>query len=200
MRGTILEGIDVVILRHAELAAQAVGDSHTAPFTMTIRSIAFLVLVALVIAAIYQLVYYYPLLPDRVASHFGAGGEADGWSDKKSFTMLIGAVLALLVGTFLGIVILLEKFPLMINLPHRDYWLTSPQREQTMAALSSRLLWMGNVTLAFLLFTVQRSIDANLNPPANLGAGFVVALVIYFMVILGLTIEMVVRFRRPGES
>jgi uncharacterized membrane protein len=28
---------------------------------------------------------YYPHLPDRVASHFGAGGVPDGWMSKAAF-------------------------------------------------------------------------------------------------------------------
>lgn len=35
-----------------------------------------------------QVVVYYPRLPDRVASHFGAGGVADGWMDKPAFAVV----------------------------------------------------------------------------------------------------------------
>ena len=168
---------------------------------MTTRSIAFLVFLALVVTAVYQLVHYYPLLPDRVASHFGAGGEADGWTSKRNFTVLLGAVQMLMVSTFLGIIFLLEKAPAsLINIPNREYWLAPPQRQQTLAILTSRLLWMGNATLAFLIFTVHRAIDANLNPPASLGADFSMAMLIYILVILTLTIEIALRFRRPGKT
>ena len=45
----------------------------------------------LVMVAALQTIYYYSKLPARIASHFGAGGVADGWSSTSHCSLLIGS-------------------------------------------------------------------------------------------------------------
>ncbi len=39
----------------------------------------------LIVPAFYQYAYFAPLLPERIASHFDAVSQADGWSSKAEF-------------------------------------------------------------------------------------------------------------------
>lgn len=62
-------------------------------------------------------------LPERIASHVGASGQANGWMSKGgyrtfmlAFTVLVPAATVWLVGWLPRIA------PTMVNLPNRDYW------------------------------------------------------------------------------
>ena len=48
---------------------------------------------AIVLAAIAQCVHDFPLLPDRLASHFGASGIPNGWMTKSQFFITFAIVL-----------------------------------------------------------------------------------------------------------
>ena len=47
----------------------------------------------IVLAAIAQCVHDFPLLPDRLASHFGASGMPNGWMTKSQFFITFAIVL-----------------------------------------------------------------------------------------------------------
>ncbi|HPZ97428.1 MAG TPA: DUF1648 domain-containing protein, partial [Phycisphaerae bacterium] len=49
-----------------------------------------------------ELAVYYPRLPDRVASHFGASGEPDGWQSKQAFTTFTIAFPIVLAALMIG--------------------------------------------------------------------------------------------------
>jgi uncharacterized membrane protein len=45
-------------------------------------------------------VYYLPLLPERMAIHFGANDAANGWSSKSSFLSTMVVTIASIGGLF----------------------------------------------------------------------------------------------------
>lgn len=63
-------------------------------------------------------------LPQRVATHFGAGGAANGWMPRNGCTwtmLVVRTVLPLLLfGALRQLPMCAERY---VNLPHRDYWL-----------------------------------------------------------------------------
>lgn len=71
-------------------------------------------------------------LPERIATHFGAGGLPNGF-------MTGGTYLAFMAGVAVGIPTLLSaiigaaihRSPGSINIPHRDHWLAPAEREAT---------------------------------------------------------------------
>ena len=48
---------------------------------------------AIVFAAIVQAGHDFPLLPNRLASHFDAAGAPNGWMDKSQFFMIYAVML-----------------------------------------------------------------------------------------------------------
>jgi hypothetical protein len=102
-----------------------------------------------------QVAYYYPLLPDRVTSHFGASGQPDAWSSKESFVKIY-----LIVVAFIAV---LRKTPTsMINLPNKDYWLSPECAEETIDVLWRQFLWFGSATLLLLLDIFHQSFRVHL--------------------------------------
>lgn len=47
-----------------------------------------------------QIVYYYPNLPENVASHFNGSGEPAGWMSRQNFVIFEGVLL--LIKSFVG--------------------------------------------------------------------------------------------------
>src|ERR1700680_775768 len=96
--------------------------------------IAFLLLCLLVIG---EAVYYLPMLPDRLATHFDRSGHANGWTDKATFTRniaVVAAIIAIIFGLAMGLAGWMNRIPEgLINLPNKNYWLGAERREATFA-------------------------------------------------------------------
>jgi uncharacterized membrane protein len=151
---------------------------------MTSRIVASLVLAAVLIGAAAQGFYYYPLLPPRVASHFGAGGEPDGWTTRGAFMATYAGTLLFTAGMMAGLAVLVPRLPMsMVNVPHKPYWSAPEHRGRLASLVGSFLLWMGAVTVLFLAALMQRVFAANLRPPPRLGEEIWWMLVVYFAVV-----------------
>lgn len=132
-----------------------------------------LAILLLLVLAFLQYVYFAPLLPERVASHFDAAGQADGWSSKTEFFAANLAFVAGMALLFLGVTTWLARIPpAWINLPHKDYWLAPERRAATMETIQRQMEWLAAATVALLLGIAQLTIQANLNTNgARLGYG-----------------------------
>jgi uncharacterized membrane protein len=131
----------------------------------------FFTLLILALLAILQAVFYYPQLPDTVASHFGAHGEANGWSSKQTFFVIYFFALTLVVGIFLLLPALLRRLPIsIINLPNKEYWLAPERREKTLLFLKDQMNRLGVATLSLLIATIHLAIQANLRPTKQMSA------------------------------
>jgi uncharacterized membrane protein len=123
-----------------------------------------LILVFLIFIAALQIMYYYPLLPQTVASHFDGAGNPNGCSSKKQ---LIGIYLMIIVTmslSYLGLPLLLRYIPVsLINFPKKEYWLAPERKEDTLLFFAEKMLMFGNATTLFLILTFQLTFEANLN-------------------------------------
>ncbi|HEX4885934.1 MAG TPA: DUF1648 domain-containing protein [Casimicrobiaceae bacterium] len=142
-------------------------------------------------------------LPPRVATHFGAGGMANGWMAREgyvAFALLLQLVLPVML--FLGVGWLPGRLGRFTNLPHREYWLAPPQRPVTLGWLRGLGATMG-CAMALLASGLHAAIlDANARTPPRLDEPlFLAGLVAFGVVIVGCVIAMHRRFRRaPREG
>ena len=144
--------------------------------------------------------YYYPLLPDRVASHFGPDGRADGWMAKDAFIALNIGVVAFTVTLNAVLAKILARVPNeLINLPNREYLLAPERRAESLAAMQDQLHGMNAATAALLVFVFQCVYQANLKPDPRLEGPFLPVLAIYFVYVAIWTIGLYRRFRLPGR-
>ena len=108
-------------------------------------------------------------LPPVVASHFGAGGNANGFMGKGTYTAFMLAVVVAvpaLVG-FSGQ--LVRVLPLqLVNLPNKQYWLAPQRRAATLESLSSMSAPFALVLAVFLCFVHWLVVQANAVQPARL--------------------------------
>ena len=166
-------------------------NSNRAPLTV-------LLLLAALAAA--QLLHYHPLLPDSIAVHFGAGGEPNGWSDRTEFVLVYGATEAFVVLFGVALSMLLRRIPAsLVNIPHREYRLSPERREETIAFMSNKIIWMEAATLAFLMAIAQIVFKENLgDAPPRLSGDFWYVLVAFVGATLWFTARILLRFRRPN--
>lgn len=117
----------------------------------------------LIILAI-QMFFYYPELPQKMAVHFDLKGNPDGWSSKGSFLGFY--ILALvLVNIWLPLMrLILKKFPKqLINMPHKDYWLTDPKRTRYALDVTENMMAMIFSLFNFLfIYIMKYTYDINL--------------------------------------
>src|SRR5687768_4726464 len=103
-----------------------------------------------------QSVYYYSALPEKMASHFNAAGEVDGWMSKSSFFIFEGGILLLILAEFTLIPFLIKILPdSLINLPNKDFWLAKERREETFAAIRDYFEWFSILLLALFIAVNQ---------------------------------------------
>lgn len=121
------------------------------------------VIVALLAVAAVQFVYYYPLLPTTIASHFAASGAPDSWQPKSVFFALFAFVYLLFAGIYYWLPHLILTLPTaFINLPNKAYWLAPRRRAATADWVADNLSWLGVGMLALIIATGQLAINANL--------------------------------------
>lgn len=161
-----------------------------------------LVFALLALYAAVHFSYYYPQLPDVVASHFNARGAANGWQTKSAFLQVfVGvSVLAAIIGFGIPKIIFAIP-PQLINLPNKQYWLAPERRAETTQFFSTYFGWFGCAMYVILIVTFDYAIQSNLhpqNPPDPARMWYVLAGFLLFSAVF--TIRMLTKFLRPPRS
>lgn len=158
-----------------------------------------LLVVALVAAGAAFIVATSGNLPERVASHFARGGQANGWMPREAYVaFILGA--AVLIPFFLVALLawLPLAFPRAVNLPNRVYWLAEERRDATLASLSA-FAWTFGALLVLLIAGLHWAVvEANASRPPVLAESAIYALLAGFGLSIGVWIlAWYLRFRRP---
>ena len=114
---------------------------------------------------------YTPQLPARMASHIDASGKANQWTDTATF--LHSALLFFTIGPAVMLAITglsclaIYKLPAaLVNVPRKEYWLSSPERRGEAAMLLTQfMLWFLFGMIALMYFgVVHAMVMATLHP------------------------------------
>lgn len=138
-------------------------------------------------------------LPDRVASHFGAEGLANGYMTRAGyhwfmlfFTLGFPAFMVLAIGW------LPRLIPQYTNIPNRNYWFAPERRALAFDFLTIHALWFGCLLVLFLCSVHWLVVQANAQHPPQLANGpFLLALGVFLAAIVVWTIGLYQRFRVP---
>ncbi|HLO62502.1 MAG TPA: DUF1648 domain-containing protein [Azonexus sp.] len=140
-------------------------------------------------------------LPDVVASHFSAGGGADGWMPR-------GAYLALMFALTVGLPAIVAYMPLLrangsargLNIPNRDYWLDPARRHETIRLLNGFMARFALCLALLLTYAHTLAVRANaLVPPHFPEHEMIGALVLFVLAVLFLSWRLLRRFRQLPE-
>jgi uncharacterized membrane protein len=154
---------------------------------------------AIVLMAIAQCIHDFPLLPDRMASHFGPSGAPNGWMTKTQFFLVFAIVFlpALFVEFWLHRKI--AKTPeAKLNLPNKEFWLAPERRAETFAYFESFFAWYGCAFLFVMVSAMSLAMRANFNSPPQLATGPIVSVLAGFLLYNVLAIAAM--FRRFSKT
>jgi len=154
-----------------------------------------------VIVRIVTLAWAATQLPDRIATHFGASGAADGWGTREGYLALdIALSAALVLGLPMLAGLLARGSGAGINIPHKDYWLRPENRERFRARLSVDMLFFGGATGLLLSWVDVELVRANALAVPALGNSIVIPTVIFVVAMLAYSVWMVtVRYAVPAR-
>ncbi len=123
-----------------------------------------LIMAALLLLTALQQWYYFDLLPEKTAIHFGPSGRPDGWASPETAVSINLLITVIIAALFLGINWIVPRVPYdLINIPNRDYWLAPERRQKTLNDVLRYLLWFADLTLLFMLVVYQGVIEFNLS-------------------------------------
>ena len=176
-------------------APAVAGRGAAGRFVYVVFALMYLALVAVVLGTA-------AWLPDRVASHFGFAGAANGWMTRTGYLVFTAAFPLLLALFFAGISALIKVLPARFcNIPNRDYWLAPERRAATSVLIRHWLA--GLLCLMTLLFAGLHvlTIVANRSTPPQLPMGGLLLLVIVFLLALMIWLTMfLMRFAEIGAA
>lgn len=139
-------------------------------------------------------------LPDRMATHFGFHGDADGWMTRSGYAIFVSCVGVGLPLLFVALGYLCRLFPTVaINIPNRQYWLAPERRQETLDFVLVAQLWMACIMVLFLGGIHYLTIQANTLTPPRLPMDqfwpfigcFLTAVAVWMVLFMS-------RFRRPA--
>lgn len=138
-------------------------------------------------------------LPERVPTHFGAGGVPNAWMTPGGYTLFMLALtlgLPLLVAASVGLAPRLA--PRLVNLPHRDHWLAPERRDGSLAFLGRQGCRLGCLMVLLAAGVHWLVLRASRLSPPRLEEGLLLAMLGAFVVALtAWIIAMFRRFPRP---
>ena len=146
----------------------------------------------------WQTAHYYPLLPEYVASSFGAQGRPRAFQPRVFFFGLMWGVVLLMVFAFVGIPKLIGLLdPRWLNIPNKAYW-TEPQRVPSLKRLmSSEMSWFGALIIGFLVFVMQLVLNSNLAREPLDNTAFIAGMAVFVIGAILWTIRFYRKFAIP---
>jgi uncharacterized membrane protein len=157
------------------------------------------IFLATLAAGLLQCIHDFPLLPERMASHFASSGVANGWMTKSQFLMTYAAVLlpALVLEFWLPRRIA-RKGGKGLNLPNKEYWLAPERRAETFAYFENYFAWYGCAFLALEVFAMGLAMRANLQSPPRMPTVPIVSAIVVFLVFnVAWVVALFRRFSKP---
>lgn len=137
---------------------------------------------AILAAGLLQFIHDFPLLPDRMASHFAASGVANGWMTKSQFLLIYAVILlpALFLEFWLHrrIAATPEK---RLNLPNKQYWLAPERRAETFAYFENFFAWYGCAFLLLEIYAMALAMRANFQSPPRMPTVPIVSAIVAFL-------------------
>jgi uncharacterized protein DUF1648 len=160
------------------------------------------VFVVLAAAAAIHFFVLYPQLPAVVASHFDAHGRPNGWQTRTIFfAFFVGSIVIATVVCF-GVPRLIASMPpALINLPYKEYWLSSERRPSSLAFLSTHFAWLGCAVLLVGIFAFEFSVRANFQPDKRFNtASLLYVFAAFFVFVIVWMARLLARFGKPPKT
>lgn len=138
-------------------------------------------------------------LPDRVASHFNASGQADGYMPRGTYLVFMGVVTLAVPSSIVVLQAAVVRRPHRLNLRNREYWLAPERCAETLEFLNRHAMRFAAMLLVFLSVVHGLLVKANAMQPAHLDSRLIITALAGFLVAtVAWLIALFLRFRRRG--
>ena len=130
------------------------------------RRLSFIVFLLLLIAAAAFIATTSSQLPDRVASHFGNGGRANGWMTREFYTWFMlgfGVLLPLVV--VVAVTFLPRLAARTVDLSQHGRRELIVRRDAAIASIGDHAPWLGVLICGFIAGLHYAILDANATVP-----------------------------------
>lgn len=142
------------------------------------------------------------VLPDRVPVHFGAGGGADSWGSRTEALAIFavaGAGIALVMG--LCLLAVRQRRWAWINVPHKEWWIATPERQERMRRMAlTDLGAIAVATMVLLIVLLAGTVEAAGQPDPALPWWFFLVLGSFLVGVLAWTVWSVSGRYRPDDG
>lgn len=157
-------------------------------------------LICLMVFSVTFVIYTSYYLPSNVATHFNVNNEPDGWMTRHVYVLLILTLLISIPSVItVGINMLSQKSPHLINLPNRDYWLAAPRLNESRDFLAAHGHRLGRLVIVLMTGLHYVVLVANRAEPPALPQSWVIAILLGFVFALGMwVLALYRRFPKPG--
>ena len=161
---------------------------------------AFYIIVILICA--FEIARLWNLAPAQMAAHFNVQGIPDRFVSKADFFWFqIQIMLVVVVVSILPQILFLILPVNLINLPHREYWLASERRTETVNRLSTFAATMFGIILLAIQAGFELSAYANFQTPILFNAQWMLIVMIISIILIGLILfQLRVSFRLPSSN
>ena len=155
-----------------------------------------------VVVRIATLVWAVLQLPDRIATHFGPSGAADGWGTRASyiaFDVVISA--ALVLGLPMLVSVIVAGSGVGLSIPHKEYWLRPENRPRLRGRLTGDMLFIGGATGLLLSWVDIEIVRANTLARPAMGGSEWIVISLFVVAVSGYSIWMATkRYAIPEGS
>jgi len=140
------------------------------------------------------------LLPERMATHFDASGQANGWMNRSSAVVFQGVVGLILPLIIVGVLYTVRFLPTqLINLPRRDFWLAPERRDETCLYLARQGFWLASLLVLLQGMVWYQLIESNSRSVPQLSSsGFLVTLGVFGVALIFWVIKLFRHFARAA--
>ena len=154
-----------------------------------------LVLAAVMLGLVADVLLTTQHLPARLATHFGADGQANGWMTKVGHVRFVfGLGLGVPLFVLLVVAVVSRLGGAGLNIPNRQYWLAPERRVQTLAYMQRRMVWFACLLVLDFAMIHHLILHANTRTPVALEGA---ELWLPITIILAAIVVWVVIFVRP---
>lgn len=163
------------------------------------RARSLVTLICLMVFSVTFVIYTSYYLPSHVATHFNLDNEPDGWMTRNAYLLLMLTLLISIPSIVsVSISLLSEKFPHLINLPNRDYWLARPRQNESLDFVATHGHRLGRLVTVLMTGLHYVVLVANRAEPPALPQSWFMAILLGFVFALGMWVMALYRrFSKP---
>ena len=156
-------------------------------------------LICLMVFSVTFVIYTSYYLPGNVATHFNVNNEPDGWMTRNPYLLLILTLLVSIPSVIsVGISLLSQRFPHLVNLPNRDYWLAPTRFNESLDFLAAHGHRLGRLVIVLMTGLHFVVLVANRADPPALPQSWLMAIVVGFVFALAMwVLALYRRFPKP---